>query len=132
MKLLLLHVTSGLVRNLTLFCIFFFQFQSSQRYGFLYTETLLSAGLTFSLCQIRWQTSLFNKLFSKIGRYNPKLSLAWFTLGACFAVVAMVASVVILTMMLYRSVKDTKADKLLQPVVNGFILSSSHNHQEHC
>jgi len=105
-------------------CLFFINLllKSSQRYGFLYTETLVSFGVTFSLCQIRWQTSLFNKLFSKIGRYNPKLSLLWFTLGAVFAVISMVSSVVILTLMLYRSVKDTKADKLLQPVMPGMNL----------
>jgi len=32
----------------------------------------------------------------------------------------MVTSVVVLIMMLYRSIADTKADKLLQPVVSIF------------
>ena len=34
-----------------------------------------------------------------------------------FAVVSMVTSVLLLAVMLYHSIKDTKADKLLQPVV---------------
>ena len=69
------------------------------------------------MCQIRWQTTIFNKLFSKIGRFNPKATLLWFTLGSVFAVVSMVISVVVLVAMLYRSLRDTKADQLLQPVV---------------
>lgn len=77
----------------------------------------MTYGLSLSLCQIRWQTVLFNKFFSKVGRSRPRLSLLWFNAGAVFAVIAMATSLVLLSTMLYQSIKETKPERVLQPVV---------------
>lgn len=97
-------------------------FKTSRKYSFAYTEGLLNNGITLSPFQIRWQTVVFNKIFSKIGRCSPKFSLIWFSLGAIFAVFAMVLSMGILTFMLYQSIKKTNPDQLLQPVMPGMNL----------
>ncbi|XP_045567815.1 membrane-bound transcription factor site-2 protease isoform X2 [Salmo salar] len=61
----------------------------SESYGHCYEMWLGSKGLSLSPFHIRWQTSLFNRLFSRCARINPHALYLWFTSGLVFGLVSM-------------------------------------------
>ena len=61
---------------------------------------------------------MFNRLFAKISRFKPSLLRIWFNCGIVFGSISMVVSVVILMIMLYKSLKDSRAEQVFVPVVS--------------
>ncbi|KAF7250959.1 Membrane-bound transcription factor site-2 protease [Varanus komodoensis] len=61
-----------------------------------YEDWLTSHGLTLSPFHMRWQTTLFNRLFYSWGRWKPKFLYLWFSMGMFFGIAAMFGSVVLL------------------------------------
>ncbi|XP_036376758.1 membrane-bound transcription factor site-2 protease [Megalops cyprinoides] len=103
---------------------------SSVRNG--YESWLSSNGLALSPFHIRWQTSLFNRLFAKCARLNPHFLLLWFSAGMVFGVLAMFGSVVLLTRTLLQTLAQMMSetpegsnDQVLQVVVPGVNLPIS-------
>ncbi|KAG7487324.1 hypothetical protein MATL_G00022010 [Megalops atlanticus] len=103
---------------------------SSVRNG--YESWLSSNGLALSPFHIRWQTSLFNRLFAKCARLNPHFLFLWFSAGMVFGVLAMFGSVVLLTRTLLQTLAQMMSetpegsnDQVLQVVVPGVNLPIS-------
>ncbi|XP_042169713.1 membrane-bound transcription factor site-2 protease-like [Oncorhynchus tshawytscha] len=104
----------------------------SESYGHCYEMWLGSKGLSLSPFHIRWQTSLFNRLFSRCARINPHALYLWFTSGLVFGLVSMCGSVVLLIRTLQQTVHQMTSDhpqganqQTLQVVVPGINLPVS-------
>ncbi|XP_028655271.1 membrane-bound transcription factor site-2 protease [Erpetoichthys calabaricus] len=97
-----------------------------------YENWLTSNGLMLSPFHVRWQTGLFNRLFAKWGRWNPKFLYYWFTMGMVFGIMAMFGSIVLLfktlmqtlSQMMYESPEGSN-EQMLQVVVPGVNLPVS-------
>lgn len=83
-------------------------------------------GVSFSFGHIRWYTTKLNRCFYRWGKYYPNFNLLWFTVGACFGVVAMVMSTMVLSGMLINALHQTSPKQLLIPVMPGINLPLSH------
>ncbi|XP_028935907.1 membrane-bound transcription factor site-2 protease [Ornithorhynchus anatinus] len=97
-----------------------------------YEERLAAYGLNVSPFHIRWQTTLFNRLFYAWGRWRPGLLYRWFNLGMVFGIVAMFGSVLLLGKTLVQTLSQMMAetppaphDRVLQVVVPGINLPVS-------
>ncbi|XP_023700944.1 membrane-bound transcription factor site-2 protease [Paramormyrops kingsleyae] len=97
-----------------------------------YEAWLSSSGLVLSPFHIRWQTGLFNRLFAKCARLNPRFLHLWFSAGMVFGVLAMFGSVVLLTRTLLQTLAQMLSDspagggqQALQVVVPGVNLPVS-------
>ncbi|XP_062335514.1 membrane-bound transcription factor site-2 protease [Osmerus eperlanus] len=102
----------------------------SHRHG--YEAWLTSRGLALSPFHLRWQTSLFNRLFARCARINPHVLYLWFSSGLVFGVVSMVGSVVLLGRTLQQTLAQMTSDnpqganqQTLQVVVPGVNLPVS-------
>ncbi|KAM9319274.1 membrane-bound transcription factor site-2 protease [Gastrophryne carolinensis] len=105
---------------------------SSKSYKSAYEDWLSSQGLSFSPFHIRWQTNIFNHLFYKWGRWQPRLLYIWFSLGMVFGIFAMFASMILLGKTLIQTLNQmmaespgTQNDRMLQVVVPGVNLPIS-------
>ncbi|XP_010864568.2 membrane-bound transcription factor site-2 protease isoform X1 [Esox lucius] len=103
----------------------------SFRHG--YEAWLGAKGLSLSPFHLRWQTSLFNRVFARCARINPNALYLWFTSGLVFGVVSMCGSVVLLVRTLQQTLHQMTSDlqtqgasqQTLQVVVPGVNLPVS-------
>ncbi|XP_031705970.1 membrane-bound transcription factor site-2 protease isoform X1 [Anarrhichthys ocellatus] len=97
-----------------------------------YESWLASRGLMLSPFHVRWQTTMFNRLFAYCARINPRAQYLWFNSGLVFGVVAMLGSVVLLTKTLQQTLAQMTSDdprmggqQALQVVIPGVNLPTS-------
>ncbi|XP_051909817.1 membrane-bound transcription factor site-2 protease isoform X1 [Hippocampus zosterae] len=107
--------------------------RSSQTHRFGYESWLARRGLMLSPFHVRWQTTIFNRLFAYCARIHPRALYLWFSSGLVFGVVAMLASVVLLVKTLQQTLAQMTTDnprigaqQALQVVVPGVNLPTSH------
>ncbi|KAM4699173.1 membrane-bound transcription factor site-2 protease [Discoglossus pictus] len=105
---------------------------SSKSFKSTYEDWLTTQGLSISPFHIRWQTSLFNRLFYKWGRWKPRFLYIWFSLGMIFGIIAMFGSIILLGKTLMQTLSQMMAespgyqnDRMLQVVVPGVNLPIS-------
>ncbi|KAM4606186.1 membrane-bound transcription factor site-2 protease [Polymixia lowei] len=106
--------------------------KSSVTHRNTYESWLASRGLMLSPFHLRWQTTMFNRLFAYCARINPHALHLWFSSGLVFGVVAMVGSVVLLIRTLQQTLAQMTTDnprmagqQALQVVVPGVNLPTS-------
>uniref|UniRef100_A0A8C5QPK0 Membrane-bound transcription factor site-2 protease n=1 Tax=Leptobrachium leishanense TaxID=445787 RepID=A0A8C5QPK0_9ANUR len=97
-----------------------------------YEDWLTGQGLTVSPFHVRWQTTLFNRLFYKWGRWKPRFLYIWFSFGMLFGVAAMFGSMILLGRTLAQTLNQmmsespaSQNDRILQVVVPGVNLPIS-------
>ncbi|XP_069496777.1 membrane-bound transcription factor site-2 protease isoform X2 [Ambystoma mexicanum] len=97
-----------------------------------YEDWLVLRGLSICPFHIRWQTTLFNRLLYKWGRWKPQLLYLWFNLGMVFGILAMFGSMILLGKTLMQTLKQMMTeipidqnDRMLQVVVPGVNLPIS-------
>ncbi|CAG5896227.1 unnamed protein product [Menidia menidia] len=106
--------------------------RSSATHRISYESWLASRGLMLSPFHVRWQTTMFNRLFAHCARINPRALYLWFNSGLVFGVVAMFGSVVLLVRTLQQTYAQMTTDnpriggqQALQVVVPGVNLPTS-------
>ncbi|KAF3836247.1 hypothetical protein F7725_028805 [Dissostichus mawsoni] len=106
--------------------------RSSVKHRIRYESWLAGRGLMLSPFHVRWQTTMFNRLFAYCARINPRAQYLWFNSGLVFGVVAMVGSVVLLIRTLQQTLAQMTSDnprmgnqQTLQVVVPGINLPTS-------
>ncbi|KAM3860587.1 membrane-bound transcription factor site-2 protease [Diretmus argenteus] len=104
----------------------------SAKYRNSYESWLGSRGLMLSPFHVRWQTTMFNRLFAYCARINPHALYLWFSSGLVFGVVSMVGSVLLLIRTLQQTLAQMTTDnprmagqQALQVVVPGVNLPTS-------
>uniref|UniRef100_A0A3Q3W0C1 Membrane-bound transcription factor site-2 protease n=1 Tax=Mola mola TaxID=94237 RepID=A0A3Q3W0C1_MOLML len=97
-----------------------------------YESWLASRGLMLSPFHVRWQTTMFNRLFAYCARINPRALYLWFNSGLVFGVVAMLGSVLLLIKTLQQTLAQMTTNnpriggqQALQVVVPGVNLPTS-------
>ncbi|XP_057679757.1 membrane-bound transcription factor site-2 protease [Corythoichthys intestinalis] len=107
--------------------------KSSSAHRISYESWLARRGLMLSPFHIRWQTTIFNRLFAYCARIHPRALYLWFNSGLAFGVAAMLASVVLLVKTLQQTLAQMTTDnprigaqQALQVVVPGVNLPTSH------
>ncbi|XP_049605011.1 membrane-bound transcription factor site-2 protease [Syngnathus scovelli] len=107
--------------------------RSSPTHRISYESWLARRGLTLSPFHIRWQTTIFNRLFAYCARIHPRALYVWFNSGLVFGVAAMLASAVLLVKTLQGTLAQMTSDnprmgaqQALQVVVPGVNLPTSH------
>ncbi|XP_068437337.1 membrane-bound transcription factor site-2 protease [Clinocottus analis] len=97
-----------------------------------YESWLASRGLMLSPFHVRWQTTMFNRLFAFCARINPRVQHLWFSSGLVFGLVSMVGSVVLLARTLQQTLAQMTTDnpriggqQALQVVIPGVNLPTS-------
>ncbi|XP_073421942.1 membrane-bound transcription factor site-2 protease isoform X3 [Dendrobates tinctorius] len=105
---------------------------SSKTYKSSYEEWLSAHGISIAPFHIRWQTTIFNRLFYKWGRWKPYFLYIWFSMGMVFGILAMFGSMILLGRTLLQTLNqmmtDTPGpqnDRMLQVVVPGVNLPIS-------
>ncbi|KAG7524751.1 membrane-bound transcription factor site-2 protease [Solea senegalensis] len=106
--------------------------KSSATYRIGYESWLASHGLALSPFHVRWQTTVFNRLFAYCARINPGALYLWFTSGLVFGIVAMLGSVVLLVRTLQQTLTQmttnnprVASQQALQVVVPGVNLPTN-------
>uniref|UniRef100_A0A671XL38 Membrane-bound transcription factor site-2 protease n=1 Tax=Sparus aurata TaxID=8175 RepID=A0A671XL38_SPAAU len=106
--------------------------QTSVTHRISYESWLASRGLMLSPFHLRWQTTMFNRLFAYCARINPRALYLWFNSGLVFGIVAMLGSVVLLVKTLQQTLAQMTTDnprmggqQTLQVVVPGVNLPTS-------
>nr|CBN82180.1 Membrane-bound transcription factor site-2 protease [Dicentrarchus labrax] len=84
--------------------------RSSVTHRIRYESWLASRGLMLSPFHVRWQTTMFNRLFAYCARINPRALYLWFSSGLVFGIIAMVGSVVLLTKTLQQTLAQMTTD----------------------
>uniref|UniRef100_A0A3B5AHC1 Membrane-bound transcription factor site-2 protease n=1 Tax=Stegastes partitus TaxID=144197 RepID=A0A3B5AHC1_9TELE len=84
--------------------------RSSVTHRISYESWLASRGLMLSPFHLRWQTTMFNRLFAYCARINPRALYLWFNSGLMFGIVAMVGSVVLLIKTLQQTFAQMTTD----------------------
>ncbi|KAM6953542.1 membrane-bound transcription factor site-2 protease [Aplochiton taeniatus] len=79
--------------------------KSSAAHRNSYESWLTSRGLALSPFHLKWQTTIFNRLFAYCARLNPHALYLWFSSGLVFGVVSMLGSV----LLLIRTLQQTLA-----------------------
>ncbi|MED6233809.1 hypothetical protein ATANTOWER_016983, partial [Ataeniobius toweri] len=105
---------------------------SSVTHRIRYESWLASRGLMLSPFHVRWQTTMFNRLFAYCAHINPRALYLWFNSGLVFGIAAMVGSVVLLVKTLQQTYAQMTTDnpriggqQTLQVVVPGVNLPTS-------
>uniref|UniRef100_A0A668A4I8 Membrane-bound transcription factor site-2 protease n=1 Tax=Myripristis murdjan TaxID=586833 RepID=A0A668A4I8_9TELE len=75
-----------------------------------YESWLASRGLMLSPFHVRWQTTMFNRLFAYCARINPHALFLWFSSGLVFGVIAMLGSVLLLIRTLQQTLAQMTTD----------------------
>uniref|UniRef100_A0A8C6SJF1 Membrane-bound transcription factor site-2 protease n=1 Tax=Neogobius melanostomus TaxID=47308 RepID=A0A8C6SJF1_9GOBI len=85
---------------------------SSTTHRVSYESWLASRGLMMSPFHLRWQTTMFNRLFAYCARIRPRALYIWsgFNSGLVFGVVAMVGSVILLIKTLQQTLAQMTSD----------------------
>uniref|UniRef100_A0A3P9LMQ1 Membrane-bound transcription factor site-2 protease n=1 Tax=Oryzias latipes TaxID=8090 RepID=A0A3P9LMQ1_ORYLA len=106
--------------------------RSSTTHRVSYESWLSSRGLVVSPFHVRWQTTVFNRLFAYCARIHPPALHLWFSSGLMFGVCAMLGSVVLLIRTLQQTYAQMTSDnprigaqQALQVVVPGVNLPTS-------
>lgn len=106
--------------------------RSSVSHRISYESWLASRGLMLSPFHLRWQTTVFNRLFAYCARIRPRALYIWFNSGLVFGVLSMVGSVVLLVKTLQQTLAQMTSDnpriggpQTLQVVVPGVNLPTS-------
>eukprot|EP00794_Sanderia_malayensis_P000487 gene487-1132_t len=99
---------------------------SGKRFAARYRRLLEKVGITVSFLQIKSYTRHFNKYFYSVGKMPGNLVLLWYNLGVVFGCVAMISSVGILAMMLYKNFAEEKPEQILTPVIPGVNIPFRH------
>ncbi|XP_060949655.1 membrane-bound transcription factor site-2 protease [Limanda limanda] len=106
--------------------------RSSSTHRIRYESWLASRGLMLSPFHVRWQTTMFNRLFAYCARINPRALHLWFNSGLVFGIVAMVGSVGLLVKTLQQTLAQMTSDnprmesqQALQVVVPGVNLPTN-------
>ncbi|XP_024136193.1 membrane-bound transcription factor site-2 protease [Oryzias melastigma] len=106
--------------------------RSSSTHRLSYETWLSSRGLVVSPFHVRWQTTMFNRLFAYCARIQPRVLHLWFSSGLVFGVGAMLGSVVLLVRTLQQTYAQMTTDnprmgtqQALQVVVPGVNLPTS-------
>uniref|UniRef100_A0AAV2K5P3 Endopeptidase S2P n=1 Tax=Knipowitschia caucasica TaxID=637954 RepID=A0AAV2K5P3_KNICA len=106
--------------------------RSSVTHRISYELWLASRGLMLSPFHVRWQTTMFNRLFAYCARIRPRVLNVWFNSGLVFGVVSMVGSVVLLVKTLQQTLAQMTTDnpriggqQTLQVVVPGVNLPTN-------
>ncbi|XP_068200100.1 membrane-bound transcription factor site-2 protease isoform X2 [Antennarius striatus] len=106
--------------------------KSSPTHRINYESWLASRGVALAPFHIRWQTTMFNRLFGYCARINPRVLHLWFNGGLVFGIGAMLGSVVLLVKTLQQTLAQMTTDnpriggqQALQVVVPGVNLPSS-------
>jgi len=77
------------------------------------------AGLSISAGQLRWCTGRINRTFVRLGSLKPNLLRIWFTLGVVFGAIAMVLSVVLLSIIIVNTLRQQHVEQqVIMPVVS--------------
>ncbi|XP_077480674.1 membrane-bound transcription factor site-2 protease [Stigmatopora argus] len=107
--------------------------KSSSTHRIGYDSWLARRGLMLAPFHIRWQTTIFNRLFAYCARIHPRALYIWFNSGLVFGVAAMLASVALLVKTLQQTLAQMTSDNPrigaqqgLQVVVPGVNLPTSH------
>ncbi|ESO84863.1 hypothetical protein LOTGIDRAFT_221778 [Lottia gigantea] len=91
-----------------------------------YLSFLENTGLSVSICQFRWYTSVFNRTFLRLGQWRPQFLRLWFTVGVLFGLVAMLISVCMLTLLIVNTFRQQPVEQqVLTPVMPGINLPTS-------
>ncbi|XP_064618004.1 membrane-bound transcription factor site-2 protease-like [Liolophura sinensis] len=100
--------------------------KAKRRYSRSYLQFLDGTGLSVSICQLRWFSTWFNRLFVRIAQWKPGFLRAWFTMGIVFALVAMVMSVFLLSLLVINTIRRQPVEQqVLTPVMPGVNLPAS-------
>jgi len=76
-------------------------------------------GVTIHLAQVRYYTTRLNRSLVNIGLYRPRLLRAWFDAGVVFGCVAMVMSMLLLSVTVINMLSRQPAEQqILVPVVS--------------
>ncbi|XP_074659161.1 membrane-bound transcription factor site-2 protease-like [Tubulanus polymorphus] len=96
-------------------------FLKTNRFTYVwYISFLEKTGLSVSICQLRWFTTSFNRLFVRFGQCRPRFLKCWFNVGVIFGLVSMVISVFLLGLMVYNTLKKHPIEQqVLTPVMPG-------------
>jgi hypothetical protein len=95
-----------------------FFFQSKKALSRQYLHFLDKTGLSVHICQLRWYSPAFNRLFLRIGQWKPGFLRAWFTVGVFVALVTMLLSVFLLSLLVFNTIKQKPVEQqVLTPVV---------------
>ena len=78
--------------------------RSSDRFAFRYLSLLDRLGLSLHVGQLRWYTARFNRIFIRLAQCRSRWWNVWFGAGAICGVLLSVASVAILTSVLYDAI----------------------------
>nr|XP_014353152.1 PREDICTED: membrane-bound transcription factor site-2 protease-like [Latimeria chalumnae] len=97
-----------------------------------YENWLALHGLSIAPFHLRWQTSFFNRVFYRLGRWKPSILYLWFSVGMVFGVIAMFGSMILLAKTLMQTLAQmmeeapsVQSDHVLQVVVPGINLPVS-------
>ncbi|XP_074549580.1 membrane-bound transcription factor site-2 protease [Halichoeres trimaculatus] len=106
--------------------------KSSVTHRIRYESWLASRGLMLSPFHVRWQTTMFNRLFAYCARINPQAQRLWFNSGLVFGILSMMGSVVLLIRTLQQTLAQMTTNnpkmggqQVLQVVVPGVNLPTS-------
>lgn len=95
-------------------------FKSHQRLSVPYFRVLHSTGLSVYIAQLRWYTTYFNRSFVRIGSSKAQILKTWFTLGVMFGMIAMVVSMLLLSMVIINTLRQQPVEQqVLTPVMPG-------------
>ena len=75
-------------------------------------------GVTFHLGQVRYYTTRLNRSLVNVGMYRPWLLRAWFDAGVVFGCVAMVTSMLLLSVTVVSMSRQQTEQQILVPVVS--------------
>ncbi|CAG5125872.1 unnamed protein product [Candidula unifasciata] len=91
-----------------------------------YLSFLDKTGLCISICQFRWYTCIFNRIFLRIGQWRPRFMRIWFTLGVFFSLLAMLVSIFLLSLLVLNTIRQSPVEhQVLTPVMPGVNLPAS-------
>ncbi|XP_052239042.1 membrane-bound transcription factor site-2 protease-like isoform X6 [Dreissena polymorpha] len=103
--------------------------------AFLKTQTLSArkykawldrTGFSVSVCQLRWYSTWMNRTFVRLAQWRPQFLRTWFTCGVFFGLVAMLVSVLLLTLMVFNTlIRSTVENQVLTPIMPGVNLPTS-------
>jgi len=100
-------------------CFMFDLCKQTNRHLAPVAAALCRTGTTVHLGQVRYYTTRLNRSLVNLGTYRPRLLRAWFNAGVVFGCVAMVTSMLLLTVTVVNMLSRQPAEEqILVPVVS--------------
>lgn len=91
-----------------------------------YLHFLDKTGLSVHICQLRWYSPIFNRIFLRIGQWRPGFLRMWFNVGVLVSLVVMLLSVFLLSLLVFNTIQQKPVDQqVLTPVMPGVNLPVS-------